>query len=436
MEQTEAACMHNNSSRLDNILGSDIRTYLGGIPDSELMLMLSLDERWTVVSTSIQDYPPGSQSKGRIVFTVDVEHGMKWPCPKCGNMCGVHEYEVRTYQTVPILNHQTFIKAQIPKLKCKICGSVRQAEIRWARPNVSYTVDFEKAILSEVEDRPIISTAFHLDTSDYIVYDVVRYRVNEALKKLDLSNVTTLYVDETSFKKGHRYVAVICDEFKRIIFVCEGKDSSTIDRFYDWLVEHKGNPDNIAAVSCDMGLAYPAGIERNFPNAKIVFDRFHVVKLVSEAFDKFYRRIMAKGELKAARNFLRYKHLRDFSDKQKMMFELIQSEHSEVAEAYRMKEVIYSMYDYGDKGIATAYFDTWLNSVKKNGPPELRIAAETLESRREGIFLWYDRSINNGLSEGINSLIQTTKRIARGYRNVDNFISMCYLRNGHLDIEF
>ena len=94
------------------------------------------------------------------------------------------------------------------------------------------------------------------------------------------------------------------------------------------------------------------------------------------------------------------------------------------------------MYDYGDKEIATAYFDTWLNSVKKNGPPELRIAAETLESRREGIFLWYDRSINNGLSEGINSLIQTTKRIARGYRNVDNFISMCYLRNGHLDIEF
>ena len=67
---------------------------------------------------------------------------------------------------------------------------------------------------------------------------------------------------------------------------------------------------------------------------------------------------------------------------------------------------------------------------------ELRMVAESLERNREGILMWYDHSVNNGLCEGMNSLIQTTKRIARGYRNVNNFISMCYLRNGHLDIRF
>ena len=54
----------------------------------------------------------------------------------------------------------------------------------------------------------------------------------------------------------------------------------------------------------------------------------------------------------------------------------------------------------------------------------------------EYILNWYYSHLTNAVLEGINSLIQTTKRIARGYRNVDNFISMCYLRNGHLDIEF
>ena len=56
--------------------------------------------------------------------------------------------------------------------------------------------------------------------------------------------------------------------------MCEGKDSSTMDRFAEWLVERGGDPANIAAVSCDMGLAYPAGCRRNFPKATIIFDKF------------------------------------------------------------------------------------------------------------------------------------------------------------------
>ena len=400
------------------------------------MGMLNIDDRWTLASTSIWDYPEGSVSKGRIVFDLTVEHGRRWPCPHCGMPCGVHEYEVRTYQTVPILGHQTFVKAQVPKLICERCGKRPQVRLDWARPDVSYTIEFERKVMSEMDDRPVISAANHLDTSDFIVYDIVRYRVGEALKRLDLSMVRTLYIDETSFKKGHRYVTVICDEFKRIIFMCEGKDSTTVDRFYEWFVQHKGRPENIKVVSCDMGLAYPAGVRRDFPDAVIVFDKFHVIKLVSEAFDKYYGRTMATEDLKAARNFLRYTHMDDFSDRQRMMFDLIENQHSELAEAYRMKEVLFSMYSYGDKQAAADYFDVWVKTVRKGGPPELRTAAESLETNREGILMWYDHSVNNGLCEGMNSLIQTTKRIARGYRNVNNFISMCYLRNGHLDIRF
>ena len=429
-------CIHNKQTRLDDIFGHEIRTYLGGIPDSELMRMLNISDEWNLVSTSIQDYPEGSASKGRIVFSMDIEHGRKWPCPNCGKPCGVHAYETRVYQTVPILGHQTLIKAQVPKLRCESCNGYPQIQLGWARPDVSYTIEFERKVMTEMDDRPVISTAIHLDTSDFIVYDIVKYRVGEALERMDLSMVSTLYIDETSFKKGHKYITVICDQFKRIVFMCEGRDSSAVDRFNDWLVQHRGRPENIRVVSCDMGLAYPAGVRRNFPEAVIVFDKFHVIKLVSEAFDKYYGHTMATEDLKAARNFLRYTHMDDFSDKQRMMFELIENQHSELAEAYRMKEVLFSMYSYADKQVAADYFDIWVKTVKKGGPKELVTAAESLEKNREGILMWYDHSVNNGLCEGMNSLIQTTKRIARGYRNVNNFIAMCYLRNGHLDIRF
>ena len=66
----------------------------------------------------------------------------------------------------------------------------------------------------------------------------------------------------------------------------------------------------------------------------------------------------------------------------------------------------------------------------------MKVAANSIMERREGIMRWFDTRISNGFAEGINSLIQTTKRVARGYRNIENFIAMVYLRNGHLIIDF
>ena len=64
------------------------------------------------------------------------------------------------------------------------------------------------------------------------------------------------------------------------------------------------------------------------------------------------------------------------------------------------------------------------------------MASNSIMERKDGILNWFDKPISNGFAEGINSLIQTTKRVARGYRNIDNFIAMIYLRDGHLDIRF
>lgn len=69
------------------------------------------------------------------------------------------------------------------------------------------------------------------------------------------------------------------------------------------------------------------------------------------------------------------------------------------------------------------------------GSPEMKVAANSIMERREGIMRWFDTRISNGFAEGINSLIQTTKRVARGYRSIANFIAMVYLRNGHLIID-
>ena len=84
--------------------------------------------------------------------------------------------------------------------------------IPWARPRVSYTIEMERGgVLRNLSDRSISATAKSLGIGHWMVADIVCHRVKEAKRKLDLSNVTKIYVDETLFKKGHDYVTVVCE---------------------------------------------------------------------------------------------------------------------------------------------------------------------------------------------------------------------------------
>lgn len=245
-----------------------------------------------------------------------------------------------------------------------------------------------------------------------------------------------LYLDETSSKKGHNYITVVSDQNKRIVFVCEGKGSDTVDRLKDWLIAHRGDPERISVVSCDLGEAYPAGVRRNFPSAVVVYDRFHAVKLANEAMDEVTRRYANAHEgLRGMRRKL-MKNPSTLSNVEHNRIMRVVNDFREVGECYRLKNLLASIYDYGDKKTASEVLDLWFEECRRSGLPEMKRLGETIESRREGILAWYDNPVNNGYAEGLNSLIQTTKRVARGYRNIENFIAMIYLRNGNLDITF
>lgn len=108
----------------------------------------------------------------------------------------------------------------------------------------------------------------------------------------------------------------------------------------------------------------------------------------------------------------------------------------DLSEGYRLMTVFASVYSYQDRESASEVLDKWYEDVQRFGCKEMLVAANSLMERKDGILNWFDKPINNGLAEGINSLIQTTKRVAKGYRNIDNFIAMVYLRDGRLPISF
>ena len=197
-----------------------------------------------------------------------------------------------------------------------------------------------------------------------------------------------------------------------------------------------GDPDGICVVSCDLGDAYPAGVRRNFGSAVVVYDRFHAVKLANEAMDDVVRRYMRDHKtLRGVRKKLMMNPSSLSADEYDRTMRLV-SDFKDVSECYRLKNVLASIYDYGDREAASKVLDLWHEACIDSGIQDMARLAETIRSRREGILAWYDHPVSNGYAEGLNSLIQTTKRVARGYGNIENFIAMVYLRNGNLVIAF
>lgn len=438
-DQTEVSRITKNKTRIVNVSESQ-QTSFGRASEEILMRILGVGRPWRIASISIGTYPDGGDYRerpvrGEIQVDLDIERTMH-ACPNCGCSCKVHQYEVRHYSHPPMMGMATVLKARVPKLRCDVCDGYPQMVVPWARPLVSYTKMLERHVFLFLGSMPVCDAAEFCGVTMWAVWDMIRFRVNQALRRLDLSGVFLIYVDETSSKKGHNYITVICDQDHRIIIVCEGKGSETIDRFAEWLEEHGGSRENIMYVSCDLGDAYPAGVRRNFPLAIIVYDHFHAVKLLGDAFDTLVRRELEEhSTLRGMRRKLRMNPGR-FSEDERRKLERTIEDYRELAENYRLLTVFSSIYSYVDKDTASHVLDLWYEDVQNLGCPEMKVASNSIMERKDGILNWFDKPISNGFAEGINSLIQTTKRVARGYRNIDNFIAMIYLRDGHLDIRF
>ena len=161
-----------------------------------------------------------------------------------------------------------------------------QAAVPWARPGSGFTLMMEAVILLLGQQMSVSAAARHLGESDKRLWRVLEHYVMEAHLAKDWSQLRRLMIDETSARKGHRYVTVVLDaESHDLLFMVEGRSAQAITEFLAAMPAHGAKAEAITEVVMDMSPAYIAGVQTHFPNARIVFDLFHIMKLAGEALD-------------------------------------------------------------------------------------------------------------------------------------------------------
>lgn len=363
---------------------------------------------------------------------ISFEKGTRFPCSCCGiEGMPIHDTVRQEWRHMNFFQYRCVLHFPVPRVKCDECGT-QKWKPPWASGTNGFTALFTTFILELVKlNMPVSKIAEMFRIDDMKIWRIIRSYVEKAYKGLVFAKVKRIGVDETSLAKGHKYITVFADaETRKVLFCVEGKDAETIKAFAEEGLLHGLDADGITDVSQDLSAAFAKGVKEHMPNATITYDKFHVIKLLNEAVDTV-RRTESKDNLALKKT--RYTWLKNPGnltiEQLNKRDELLAVDFLNTAEAYRQKlsfQQIYETAKTSDE--ATFLIDGWLANANNSGIKELKKFAKTVQKHLDGIARNIDTGLNNGFLEGINSRIQQIKRIAKGYRNVDNFIAMVYLK--------
>ena len=372
---------------------------------------------------------------GRLDIYLDFPRGSPFPCPECAEACKAYDTEVLRWRHLNFFQHQTYLHARTPRVDCARCG-VHRVAVAWARPDSGFTLLFEAFVMQLAKVMPVLAIARLVGEHDTLIWRMVNHYVDLARSKADHSHVTQIGVDETAARRGHDYLSLFVDmQRRKVLFVADGKDAATVEAFAEDLRTHQGDPQAVTEVSIDMSPAFIKGVTAQLPWASITFDKFHVIKLINKAVDEV-RRLERKlhPELAGSR-YLWLKNPDKLTTHQRIALAALDlpRTHLKTAKAYQFRLAFQEFYPQPPED-AKKYLDKWFFWATHSRIQPIIDVARTIRAHQPGILRWFTSQINNGILEGINSLVQAAKAKARGYRSNRNFASIIYLIAGKLDL--
>ena len=371
------------------------------------------------VLTVLIDFEPGSR------FAVSAHEGAH----------PVHNTVTKRYRHMNFFQHECVLQVRTPRVKLPN-GSVRLVEPEFAGRLSGFTLLFEAFILMLAQQMPFAAVARVVGESAHRVRAVCERYVQIALGVADFSDVTALAIDETSRARGHDYVTLAADAVKRrVLFVTEGCDAKTIEELAAHLDDHGCPPEQIDSVSIDMSPAFIKGVSKQLPNARITFDKFHVVWHANAAVNKM-RRIEQRTD-KSLKG-LRWSLVKDRSrlkpeaaadlDALIAKFTTVRT-----ARAWLYKERLREILERKQINVVRGMLEHWCTCVMRSKVDPMKEVAALVRRHLEGIVAWAQTRQTNGFLEAINGLFQAAKRRARGFTRLSTIKTVIFLIAGKLN---
>lgn len=392
---------------------------------------LGIAAPWTVGSVEFDD---GAKT---LTVLIDFKPRSRFEVSGYEGAHPVHDTVTKTYRHLNFFQHECLLQVRTPRVKLPN-GAVRLVEPDFAGRLNGFTLLFEAFILMLARQMPFAAVARIVSESPHRVLAVCQKYVEMACGLADHSGVSALAIDETSRARGQSYVTLAADaDARRVVFVTEGQDAKTIEQLAQYLDDHGCPAENIASVSIDMSPAFISGVTQHLPNARITFDKFHVIGHASMAVDKM-RRIEQRTD--RSLKGMRWTLLKDTAklkpaaaaDLDALIAKMTVKR---TARAWVYKEQLREILQRKQINVVRAMLTHWCTCVMRSKVEPMKEVALMVRSHLEGIVAWAQTRQTNGFLEAINGLFQAAKRRARGFTRIDTIKTVIFLIAGKLDFQ-
>lgn len=359
-----------------------------------------------------------------IIFRSRLKNNMK-QCPCCKSFdVRIKETKERTFRMLNLGKKRTQLKIDVHKVWCKKCNKKAWIELPFSCGKLPMSKSFIEYIIQLTSMTTLLCVALFLCLQWKTVKNIDKANLKNRGKQFSFKKLRYISIDEIAIKKGHKYMTIFTDiATGQIIHAVEGRSEIVLRPFLRLLAK---KAKRLRGIGIDMSAAYASSIKKNLPNVSVIFDRFHVTKLLNNTIDRIRRAEYSKCENKGLRvlkgkRFLLLRNFVELEDYQKSSLQKLLEINESLAIAHSMKEQFRLFWQCNSKPEGARFLGWWIVQAIESGISLLAKTARTLLGHFEGLLSYFDHRIDNGKAEGINNKIKVLKRQAYGFRDQEYF---------------
>lgn len=344
-------------------------------------------------------------------------------CPKCATKSSViYDRRVVSLKDAPVRGHSVRLKVRKRRFFCNPCRKPFTEPLKGVSKRHRTTQRYRREVLWACEnfsDLARVRKAYRCSSG--FIYQSLYEQIHLRLKRnLNYDWPTTVGIDEHFFtrRRGRAEFATVFTDYtnKRIREIAFGKVKGEL---ISQIQNIKGR-ENVRNVIIDMSDSYRSFVREHFPNARIIADKFHVLRLLTPAINK--RRVAIIGDKRSTplrRLLLRARHRLEYFERDALDRWLV--DYPELRDLYTAKEALSNFYRI--KGarraaVALTKFTDWLAYSKIK---ELKRLRRTLMAWRKEILGYFETGLTNARTEGFNNVAKLVQKRAYGYKSFENY---------------
>lgn len=340
------------------------------------------------------------------------------PCQECGGPLHRHGRRTNIFADIPMQMQPVRLEISRPRYRCVTCSKISTPDLLFLDERRRAT----KRLVDAVRQRCLGMTFHALAEQTGVAVNTIKNIAQDLIVDLERTaryeTPIIMGIDELMLAGDYRCVITNLST-NNVFEMLEFRTQDYLKPFFQKLPDK----ERVEWVCSDMWRPFKRSFSEYLPNAKLVIDKFHVVKMASEALDderKKFQSTLSKNDrvhIKKSIRWLTLKRPGNLTPEEKTALEVVRETIPELGLAYDFKEMFFRIYDEPVKESAMRAFEAWENSLPDKELEKFHSLAKTVYNHYDDIFAYWDSpsKITNAYTECLNGLIKMSNRIGRGY---------------------